>query len=168
MMTRYPSSKLLLVAATVFAVFANTHRASVHAADGDDSADKLAGTWALTVPGTPFRINRTFFANGTNVDASTFTPIAPIASGALIVSDGHGAWQRTGHGTYAVTLFFFQLNPATGALDTYGKVRETVRIDHGVYHGVFETDIFAPDGTLRLHLAGGTTEGVLIPAEPAS
>jgi hypothetical protein len=85
-----------------------------------------------------------------------------------VVSDGHGAWERIGHGRYAVTLIFLQLNPATGFLDTYGKVRETVRIENGVYHGVFETDIFAPDGTLRLHLTGGTTEGTLIPAEPAS
>jgi len=166
-MTRHQSTTVLLAAVTAFALFADAHVVRVSAA-GDGNSDKLPGTWALTVPGTPFRINRTFFANGTNVDASTFTPIAPIASGDLIVSDGHGAWERIGHGRYAVTLIFLQLNPATGFLDTYGKVRETVRIENGVYHGVFETDIFAPDGTLRLHLTGGTTEGTLIPAEPAS
>src|SRR5262249_966928 len=132
----------------------------------DEAANKLEGTWALTVPGTPFRINRTFFANGTNVDASTFTPITPTP-GPLIDSDGHGAWTRTGPGKYAVTLLFFQLNPTTGALDTYGKVRESVVIEGDSYKGVFKTDIFLPNGTPIIHV-GGTTEGHRIPVQPAS
>ena len=132
----------------------------------DEDANKLDGTWALTVPGTPFRINRTFFSNGTNVDASSFTPITQTP-GALIDTDGHGAWTKTGPGQYAVTLLFFQLNPATGALNTYGKVRESVVINGDSYRGTFKTDIFLPNGTPIIHV-GGTTEGHRIPVQPAS
>lgn len=167
MMMRNRSSKLVLAAMTVVAVFTAPQFVRGDGSDSDHgSKNSIVGTWALTVPGTPFRINRTFFANGTNVDASTFTPITPTA-GPLIVSDGHGAWKKTGHGTFAVTLFFLQLNPQTGALDTYGKVRESVQVEKGVYKGVFKTDIFLPDGTPIIHV-GGTTEGTLIPVEPAT
>jgi hypothetical protein len=152
---------LSLVALTL----AFTRPASVSGADGLDAADKLQGTWALTVPGTPFRINRTFFANGTNVDSASFPPLPPT-SAPLIVSDGHGAWKRTGPGEYAVTLLFFQNDPSTGALHSFGKVRETVRITNGLYEGVFETDWFLANGAHIFHLAS-TTQGRRIPVQGA-
>lgn len=162
-MTARIDSRIFLATVAVIAIL--TGPASVRG-DGDNrSTTRIEGTWALKVPGSGFQINRTFFANGTNVDASTFPPI-PFTSEPLILSDGHGAWERTGPGRYAVTLLFFQLDPATGFLHSYGKVRETVRIRKGVYTGVFETDFFLPNGTLNSHVSG-TTEGVLIPAEPA-
>jgi hypothetical protein len=152
---------LMLVASSL----AFTRPASVSGADGLDAADKLQGTWALTVGGTPFRINRTFFANGTNVDAATFPPIPPTTD-PLILTDGHGAWKRIGPGKYAVTLLFFQNDPTTGALHSFGKVRETVRITNGVYEGVFETDWFLANGVHVFHLAS-TTQGHRIPVQPA-
>lgn len=152
---------LILVSSTL----AFTRPASVSGDDGLDASDKLQGTWALTVGGTPFRINRTFFSNGTNVDSATFPPIPPTTA-PLILTDGHGAWKRIGPGVYAVTLLFFQNDPSNGVLHSYGKVRETVRITNGVYEGVFETDFFLANGVQVFHLAG-TTQGHRIPVQPA-
>src|SRR5262245_44613721 len=103
MTSRTSITRLILLAALAI-VSSLTAPGALRASDED--ANKLDGTWALTVPGTPFRINRTFFSNGTNVDASTFTPITPTP-GPLIDSDGHGAWRKTGPGHYDVTLLFF-------------------------------------------------------------
>jgi hypothetical protein len=71
-----------------------------------------------------------------------------------------------GLGQYALTLLFFQNDPTTGALHSYGKVRETVRITNGLYEGVLRNGLVPGQRTPVFHSAA-TTEGRRIPVQGA-
>jgi hypothetical protein len=122
---------------------------------------KLEGSWNISITGTPFRILRTVTDGGV-VDAYAFPPFSPTA-GALVNSGGHGNWKKTGPQTYAVTVVYFQLNPALNStfniLDTVGKVVETIHVskDGQTYTSVFSTSISFPDGTPFITNAGATS-----------
>ena len=78
-------------------------------------------------------------------------------------SAGHGNWKKIGPRTYAVTVVYFQLNPALNStfniLDTIGKVLETVEVskDGQSYTSVFSTSISFPDGSLFIVNSGATS-----------
>ncbi len=131
-------------------------------ATADEGGSRLEGTWELTVEGTPFRIVRTFLAGGVNIDSSNFTPITSTP-GPLTVSDGHGNWKKTGPNQFAMTLMFLQVDPVTRRLDSVGKVREAIHLgaDSNSYTGIFETEIFLPDGT-KIIETGGKVVGTRI------
>jgi hypothetical protein len=127
----------------------------------DEGGGKLEGSWNIAISGTPFRILRTV-ADGGVVDAYAFPPFSPTP-GALVNSGGHGNWKKIGPQTYAVTVHYFQLNPALNPtfniLDTVGKVVETIRVskDGQSYTSVFTTNISFPDGTPFITNPGATS-----------
>jgi len=133
---------------------------ALKAAQGDDGG-KLEGSWNITITGTPFRILRTVTEGGV-VDGYAFPPFSPTA-GALVNSGGHGNWKKIGPQKYAVTVHYFQLNPALNStfniLDTVGKVVETIEVskDGQTYTSVFSTNISFPDGTPFLTNPGATS-----------
>ena len=131
--------------------------------DNNESLIGLEGTWDLSVIGTPFRIIRTFFKGGVNIDTSSFTPITPT-QGPLLVSDGHGNWTQIGAREFAVVLQFFQLDPRQVVrLDSLGTVRERVILseDLRTYVGIFQTDVALPNGDIIP--AGGIVLGQRVP-----
>ena len=138
------------------------------AAQGEQDAGKLEGSWNIVITGTPFRILRTITEGGV-VDAYAFPPITPTA-GALVNSGGHGNWKKIGPRTYAVTVLYFQLNPALNPtfniLDSIGKVDETIEVsqDGQTYTSVFSTLITFPNGGTITN--GGTTSAQRINVEP--
>ena len=66
---------LFLVALTL----AFTRPASV-SGDGVDAVRQAGGNVGPDGAGSPFRINRTFLANGTNIDQATFPPLPPTTT----------------------------------------------------------------------------------------
>jgi hypothetical protein len=153
--------RLAVLAIVVGLITSSTDLPSALKAAQGDGAGKLEGSWNITITGTPFRILRTV-ADGGVVDAYAFPPFSPTA-GALVNSGGHGNWTKIGPQTYAVTVHYFQLNPALNSsfniLDTVGKVVETIQVsqDGQTYTSVFSTNISFPDGTPFITNSGATS-----------
>jgi hypothetical protein len=162
--------RLAALASAVGLILASTDLLSgLKAAQGEHGSGKLEGSWNISITGTPFRILRTVTDGGV-VDAYAFPPFSPTA-GALVNSGGHGNWKKIGPQTYAVTVLYFQLNPALNPtfniLDTVGKVVETIQVskDGQTYTSVFSTTISFPDGTLFI-VNSGATSAQRITVEP--
>jgi hypothetical protein len=152
--------RLAALASVLALILASTDLPSgLKAAQGEHG--KLEGSWNISITGTPFRILRTVTEGGV-VDAYAFPPFSPTA-GALVNSGGHGNWNKIGPQTYAVTVLYFQLNPALNPtfniLDTVGKVVETIHVskDGQTYTSVFSTNISFPDGTPFITNSGATS-----------
>lgn len=120
----------------------------------------IVGSWDITIPGSPFRILRTYDAAGGVVDAYAFPPFTPTP-GALINSSGHGVWVRSGPRQIKAYVKYFQLDPSQNAkfqvLDSIGSVTEVVTLDgRDHYTSTFTTSVVRPDGTPVLTNNGAT------------
>lgn len=126
------------------------------------NSNAIVGSWDITIPGSPFRILRTYDEGGGVVDAYAFPPFTPTP-GALINSTGHGVWVRTGPREITAYVKYFQLDPSQNAkfqvLDSIGSVTEFVTLDgRDHYTSTFTTKVVRPDGTPVL-TNNGTTDG---------
>jgi hypothetical protein len=123
------------------------------------NSNAIVGSWDITIPGSPFRILRTYHEGGGVVDAYAFPPFTPTP-GPLINSSGHGVWVRSGRQIKAYVKYF-QLDPSQNAkfqvLDSIGSVTEVVTFDgRDHYTSTFTTKVVRPDGTPVLENIGTT------------
>ena len=131
------------------------------AQDGTPAAGDqgIVGSWVLTaqVDGDePFAV-------------VNFTSIMP--GGVLVVTApdaplGHGAWEHTGDGAYALTIVFPDFDDE-GDLEGQTTVRTTVTLgrDGDTFAGPFVNEFTDLAGTV-LFSSGGTAEGQRIVVEP--
>jgi hypothetical protein len=134
-------------------------------AHGNGPAKTIVGAWFSTV--TPTVIPRfvglgTFTADGGLINTSS------LSLGTPLESPGHGRWVRTGRRTYDVTFFTISAD-AAGNHTVTSKVRAklTLSADGNEFNGVFQVDVFNPDGGL-LGSDTGTIRSRRIEVEPMS
>ncbi len=159
--SRFTLFSVLLVVALLFGGHA-VSLVQAQSAQSNNGNDPIVGTWDITIPGTPFKILRTYNSNGTIVDAYAFPPFT-FTPGPLINSAGHGVWERIGRGQYKAKVEYFQIDPTKNStfqvLDSIGTVRELVTIDDstGAYSSSFTTEVHDPSGNLLITNAAQTT-----------
>jgi hypothetical protein len=132
-------------------------------AHGNSPAKTIVGAWFSTVTPTlipPFVGLGTFTADGGLINTTS------LSLGAPAESPGHGRWIRTGRRTYDVTFFTLSAD-AAGNHTVTSKVRAKLRLsaDGNQFAGVFQVDIFDPNGGL-LGSDTGTIRSKRIVVEP--
>jgi hypothetical protein len=110
-----------------------------------DGPGKLAGAWLVSVDRTglpALKSLQTYTKGGGVVETSN--------GGAGARSAAHGAWERTGARTYAVTMVFFRYDPAGGAYLGTVKLRREIEIapDGESFTGVSVGELRDPAGNL--------------------
>jgi hypothetical protein len=128
--------------------------------ENQNGGNAIVGSWDIVIPGTPFRILRTYDSGGGVVDAYAFPPFS-FTPGPLINSPGHGTWVKTGPRQITVFVKYFQLDPSKNStfqvLDSIGTVAEVVNLGGpDTYTSSFTTRVYKPDGSLLLTNAGTT------------
>lgn len=110
-----------------------------------DRAGKLVGSWIVDIdrPGLPSLQSLQTYTIGHGV-------VETANGGAGARSAAHGAWQRIGHRTYAVTMVFFRYDPATGAYLGTVKLRRQIEVarDGQSFTGVSIGELRDPSGNL--------------------
>ena len=110
-----------------------------------DRAGKLVGAWIVDVdrPGLPALKSLQTYTLGHGV-------VETANGGAGARSAAHGAWQRVGARTYAVTMVFFRYDPATGAYLGTVKLRREIELarDGRSFTGVSIGELRDPAGNL--------------------
>ena len=144
-----------LVAATLIVVI------SASAANPDSSANKLVGSWQLTVDRgpalPPVKGLTTYTSDGTLIGTAN----------SVIRGPAHGAWEHVSGRVYADTHYFFRVDP-TGTLLGSQKIRETVELsqDGDSYTAVAISDQFDPNGNLTASGLRATITATRIKVEP--
>jgi len=139
---------------------------------------RLDGSWLTTVTATnppglpPFKELMTFTLNGEVMESRRlyvpFTPFGPV-----LETPGHGAWERTGHGEFAVTFMFLVQaapnNPIFVQGDDLGtdniRMRLTLDASGESFTGIFMSTAHDPDGN-AVFTATGTVVGTRLHAQP--
>lgn len=141
--SRRPLVALVLVALASIAFGAMS--ASADRGSASNRAGKLVGAWIVDVdrPGLPALKSLQTYTVGHGV-------IETANSGAGARSAAHGAWQRVGPSTYAVTMVFFRYDPASGAYLGTVKLRREIEVapDGQSFTGVSIGELRDPDGNL--------------------
>ena len=128
-------------------------------------AGKLVGAWIVDVnrPGLPALKSLQTYTVGRGV-------IETANGGAAARSPAHGAWQRVGPSTYAVTMVFFRYDPAGGAYLGTVKLRREIEIapDGQSFTGVSIGELRDPNGNLLpgSNIRRDTEAGTRIDVEP--
>jgi len=141
-------------AAAVVAAIANP----AHALPGGDLT--FVGSWYGTVtavnpPLGQFNDLISFHPGGVVIESRRyFVPGTPL--GNLLESTGHGAWQRTGIGTFAATFRFLLQDADAGTVLGTDNVRLSLTLDQasGILTGTFESQIKDTAGTVLLTVTG--------------
>jgi hypothetical protein len=134
------ASLAVLVGAAVAATVA---AGAISASSGDDRANHIEGTWALTVnrgPALPpVRAMTTYTRDNSLIGTANATVRGP----------SHGTWEHVSGRIYADTHIFFRFDP-TGTFIGSQKVRETIRLsaDGDSYDAIAISDQFDPNGNL--------------------
>lgn len=113
---------------------------------GNGGGKTIVGAWFSTVTPTvipPFVGLGTFTPDGGLINTTS------LSLGAPHESPGHGRWVRTGRRTYDVTFFTVSAD-AAGNHTLTSKVRARLRLsaDGNEFTGVFQVDVFDPNGGL--------------------
>jgi hypothetical protein len=157
---------LLTIALALFTTATRATQAEMDsAAHRNGQAKTIVGAWFSTVTPTvipPFMGLGTFTADGGLVNTSS------LSLGTPLESPGHGRWVRTGRRTYDVTFFTISADAAGNHILT-SKVRAklTLSADGNEFNGVFQVDVFDPNGRL-LGSDTGTIRSRRIEVEPLS
>ena len=127
------------------------------------AAKTIVGAWSSTVTPTvipPFVGLGTFTADGGLINTTS------LSLGSPLESPGHGRWIRNGSRTYDVTFFTVSAD-AAGNHTLTSKVRAklTLSADGNEFSGVFQVDVFDPNGGL-LGSDTGTIRSRRIEVEP--
>ena len=132
---------LMVLASIAFgAISASADRDAAHERGG-----KLVGTWMVDVnrPGLPALKSLQTYTTGHGV-------VETANGGAGTRSTAHGAWQRVGARTYAVTMVFFRYDLASGAYLGTVKLRREIEVapDGQSFTGVSIGELRDPAGNL--------------------
>ena len=122
-----------------------------------EAADPVVGSWVVTAQ----------FPDGFSaVNFSTIMPGGVMLNTADDASTGHGAWERTGEGTYAITFVHPDFDD-DGALEGRSTVRGTLTLgpDGDTFTSPFAVEVTDLAGTV-LFSDTGTAEGERIGVEP--
>ena len=153
---------LTLVALVVVASTGTWHPSSL-AQDATPAAEQegIVGSWIITATVTDQGDSFSF------VNFSTFMPGGGLVTTAPDSPLGHGAWEPSGDGTYAVTIVFPDFDDDEGALEGQATVRSTITLgpEGTTFTGPFLTEITDDTGEL-LFSYGGTVQGQRIGVEP--
>jgi hypothetical protein len=156
--------------ATVLVLFAVTTPAAQVATGGTrlgDSGSKrsktITGAWFSTITPTllpPFVSLGTFTADGGITNTSS------LSLGLPLESPGHGQWVRIGRDRYAVTFLTVSADSAgTHILTSKVRARLQLSADGDAFTGVFQVDVFDPNGVLLVSDTG-TVRSNRIKVEP--
>ena len=152
---------LTLVALVVVASTGTWHLSSL-AQDATPAAEQqgIVSSWILTATVTDQGDRFSF------VNFSTFMPGGGLVTTAPDSPLGHGAWEPSGDGAYAVTIVFPDFDDDEGALEGQATVRATITLgpDGTTFTGPFLTEIIDDAGDV-LFSYGGTVEGQRIEVE---
>lgn len=140
---RRPLYAIVLIALASIAF--GTMSASADRDAASDRGGKLVGAWIVDVdrPGLPSLKSLQTYNIGHGV-------VETANGGAGARSAAHGAWQRVGARTYAVTMVFFRYDPATGAYLGTVKLRREIEVarDGQSFTGVSIGELRDPAGNL--------------------
>lgn len=138
-----PLCAIVLVALASIAFGAMSASANRDAAH--NRAGKLVGAWIVDVnrSGLPALKSLQTYTIGHGV-------VETANGGAGARSAAHGAWQRVGPRTYAVTMVFFRYDPASGAYLGTVKLRREIEVakDGQSFTGVSIGELRDPAGNL--------------------
>jgi hypothetical protein len=121
----------------------------------------IGGSWIITATVTDQGDEFSF------VNFSTFMPGGGLVTTAPDSPLGHGAWELSADGAYALTMIFPDFDDDEGALEGQVTVRATVTLDPGgnTFTGPFLTEISDDAGDV-LFSYGGTAQGQRIEVDP--
>jgi hypothetical protein len=121
----------------------------------------IGGSWIITATVTDQGDEFSF------VNFSTFMPGGGLVTTAPDSPLGHGAWELSADGTYALTMIFPDFDDDEGALEGQAMVRATVTLDPdgNTFTGPFLTEISDDAGDV-LFSYGGTAQGQRIEVVP--
>jgi hypothetical protein len=137
--------------------------------DQSDNPDALLGTWVVQVsldpatvpPGTPLSFTEldTYGAGG-GFMASNNGPGAGDPP-------GQGNWARTGRHQFASTQLRFGFD-TSNKFTELNKIRASLTLNKAgdEFTGIYQLDIFLPDGTLLPFHPTATSHGTRVPIEP--
>ena len=147
------------------------------ARDGGNNDRRLIGSWSglatpATLPLPPVRTFLTFTSDGTVLEAHRLY-IADSPLGELILTPGHGSWERTGNNEFAVTLMLLYEggpnNPTSrGVVLFEEKLRLKLRLTRQNHLSGEVLDELRDTNGNVVFLGPGTFEATQISVEPLS
>jgi hypothetical protein len=138
--------KLIAALASGFAVVAVAGAAIAMAGPGsNDSGNRLAGTWTVTInrpaPLPPVTSLQVYTGAGSMVESGNDSASR---------SPQYGSWQRVAGREYAATGVFFRFDPQTGAFVGKQKITRTIELSEDgqsfTFHGL--ATIYAANGNV--------------------
>lgn len=136
----------------------------------------LTGTWLLTaelpenpvLPGTIVLLGD--FTKDGGFSSSSDLPEVPVAGPFLTLSEGHGSWQRIGHGRFELETWRLAKNTFDGSLFGLAKGKAQVTVDGktGLLEGEITLQLLLPDLTPAAPPVSGALYGVRLGPEPTA